>query len=360
MIRKLLLITILAVIPFFATGCSSGGTNGGTVSVVIDLDGVSKIESVDGFAVQKISKSALEITGITSIRVKVYTGTEDAGTVYDETFPASSTITADVPSGDARVFKLYGLDSAGDIVRIWITTDPVNLVPGEDATIYVSTVTQTADADFTLSLKGEDGVSTFADPGYLKATGTTFEAVVYKPVITYDVNGKITGAALGTPVNTVTTTGYAVTLTGSKAYPLESQIVIVKGFTTDGTIASIGLVAISNLSSGTNSTIIPVMMIKPGRIKIENDVPITSVDVKMNIAGTEYTVATSGTAVSGEPNALMVSVPNHKMDIGTGAATVTGRNVSITVNGTTKSQNTTPIEWKAKKVTFQTWIWADL
>ncbi len=362
MIKKIVLLTAFLILPLLTVTCSdSGKTESANSSVVLKFDGISSLKSIDG--IQVTHKSAVNKAmpaGVSSIRIKVYSGTEADGTIFDETLPVTDTITVEVPAGTARIFKLYAFDTAGFLTHSAVSS-PVDLIGGENAVIALSLSPATADAVFSVKLLAEDGVSDFADPLYLENSGNKFTADVYKPTINNsDPNNP--EVVIGSSNSTVSSSDFVTSLSGLNAYASTPQIVIVRAFTLDGTLAAIGIAAFADLSDGTNSTPIPVVMSRPGKIDIINDLPITSIKVEfyMDAAADYVEVATSG--ISTGANSVLVSVPNHKTDIGSGNDYMGTRSVRITVNNGTPRYEFTPdpivIKWKLIDINLIDGTWA--
>lgn len=349
MIRKIVLLTAFLILPLFTISCfDNASTDSGNSSVVLNFDGLSKVTSIEGIPVtQKSTISKALPAGVTSIRIKVYSGTEADGTVFDQTLPVTDTLTVEIPSGLARIFKVYALNSSGVQTHSAVST-PIDLVGGEDISLALSLSEAVANASFSVKLLADDGVSDFADPDYLASSGDKFTANVYKPTInnTDPANPEVD---LGAIINTVSSTSFVTSLSGLNAYAATPQIVIVRAFTLDGTIAAIGIAAFADLSDGTNSTPVPVVMSRPGRLIITNDTPITDIEVKLSINESNPVVATNG--VYKDPYTIIVSVPNNRGDIGSLAVGGTS-NFTITINGSTKSYSA-EIGWVAKNIDFK-------
>jgi hypothetical protein len=296
------------------------------------------------------------------MRIKVYVGTEADGTIVDESIDATDNITIDVPSGEARVFKVYGSDSTGSLIYSGAST-PIDLVGGKDTNVSISLGAPEQKAVFSVKLLAEDGISDFADPGYLEDSGNKFTADVYRPTI--NTTPEPDEVVLGATIDSVSNTSFVTSLSGLNAYASTPQIVVVRAFTLDGTIAAIGIAAFADLSDGTNSTPIPVVMSRPGRIILNNTSPITTVKVEMEIGGTGglayyKEVATSGISTNDSlnPYAIIIAVPNNRINIGLNTGGIfdgpAPRNLKITVNGESKAK-VVALGWDAYQVNFPTW-----
>lgn len=361
MIKKIILITALAIMPLFAVTCTDNSSTGGNVSVKVDLGGAG-LKSFTGISgIQKASGSKASVlpSDIDTIVIKVTSGTE---IVYDGVFEryeiadASDSITLDIPVGTALVFTVSAYDNGGTM-RYTGSSDPVDLVAGVDAsiTIILTPVVISQDANFSLDLVKYNGTDwvTYSDPGYLR-TANKIDVEVYKPTYdnateTYSLGPE--SLTWATP-STITYTSIS-SVTVSNVFVKTYQLVIVKAYAIDNTIAAIGAVILSDLESGNVNGTETVKMVPPGILNITNNATINSYSVEMNYGGLLYTVA-SGTSVGAD--SVVVLVPNCKTDIGTGMTTIP-RDVRITVNGTPKNQNSASITWKAIDVDFQAWTW---
>lgn len=357
--RKLKLITGLFIFSFFMLACydNSGGGSGKS-SVTLRFNELSQIQSIDGLPVSKSpSKSPGIPVTVTDIRIKVYSGNEADGELFDDTIPAIGSVTIEIPAGLARVFKVYGIEGTTGYVTYSGFSAPVDLVGGEDITVFIPLSTATADAIFSVKLLGEDGVSDFADPGYLATSGNKFTAEVFRPTVTS------TDVILDSAKNTQNSTSFKTTIEGLTAYAATPQVVIVRAFTLDGTIAAIGMAAFGDLSSGINSKPVPVAMIRPGRIRIDYTSAITSLKVEMEIGGTGLYKEIDTSMFAKGTSSILVSVPNFKTNIGSSSDFGSPRNVRITVNGTTPTINPGPIKWKLWQVKFSVadgWTWKEI
>ena len=365
MARKLIILAALFILPALITSCSEGSS--GNSRVNINFNGTDAAKSVTGLPAVTRAAGDPVPAAIDTIEIIV---TDPAGIVvydeefYREEFESTNTLSLEVPSGEDMVFSARGRDITRMVIYTGAAAAAVDLAPDSETTVSMI-MTEAAlpaqDAQLSLSLVGEDGVTPFADPGYL-AGANMIDARIFRPAIN-ETTGNI---ELGSAVDSGTPGGFVTSITGLLAYPGVYQIVIVRAIAADTGIAAIGSVIISDLASGANDTV-TVRMVRPARLLIKNSSPITSVTVQMDFGSGLVTVADTGDVLEVEgtgvgTNQVMVIVPNRVPDIKTGTAEVTpvARDVYVEINdgegviSDTESFTTSDSElkWKTTVVDF--------
>ncbi len=365
MIRKILLITALAIFPLFTFSCSDSGSNGEKTSITVDFNGAEVYKSLAGVSeIQKAPGTSVLPTDIETITIQVTDGND---IIFSEDFDrdvianSSDTLALDIPTGKGLVFTVFAYDASGSTVRYSFTSAPIDLVPGVETTISIVLVPEVIlqDANFSIKLVKPDGSTAYkgSEPVYLR-TINPIVVEVFKPQ--YVDEEFSLGTPLAAGIDKTDISNIQVTNVFVKTY----QLVIVKAYGEDNTIAAIGSYIISNLSSGDNG-IINVRMVPPGRLNIVNNAPIASYSVDMEYPSGWQTVDPgSGSTIIG--NTVLVLVPNNRIDIGkeTDPETLTvARNIRITVNTVPKFDetvdNTKSIGWKIFNVDFFNWIWTE-
>lgn len=363
MIRKLIILVALLILPALITACSEGSS--GNSMVNINFNGTDAAKSLTDLSTVTKAAGDPVPAAIDTIEIIV---TDPAGIVvydeefYREEFESTNTLSLEVPSGEDMVFSARGRDITRMVIYTGAASAAVDLAP--DSATTVSIIMEPADlpaqdAQLSLSLVGEDGVTTFAAPGYL-AGANMIDARVFRPAI-----NETTGIVeLGSAIDSNTPGGFVTSITGLLAYPGVYQIVIVRAIAADTGIAAIGSVIISDLASGANDTV-TVRMVRPARLLIRNDSAITSVAVQMDFGTGMVEVANTGDVLEVEgtgigTNQVMVVVPNRVPDIKTGTAEVTpvARDVYVEINGGAKNDtesfttSDSELKWKTTVVDF--------
>jgi len=364
MIRKILLIAVLTIFPLFALSCSDSGNTGEKASITVDFNGAEVYKSLAGVTeIQKAPGTSVLPTDIETITIQVTDGND---IIFSEEFDrdvianSSDTLSLDIPTGKGLVFNVIAYDASGSTVRYSFTSAPVDLVPGVETTISIVLVPEVVlqDANFSIKLVKPDGLTAYkgSEPLYLRTTNPIV-VEVFKPQ--YIDEEFSLGTALAAGIDKTDISNIHVTSVFVKTY----QLVIIKAYGEDNTIAAIGSYIISNLSSGDNE-IINVRMVPPGRLNIINDTPITSYSVDMEYPSGWQTVDPgSGSIIAG--NTVLVLLPNNRTDIGkeTTPPTLTvPRNIRVSVNGniyTNEADENKLIKWKIIDVNlnFPLWTW---
>jgi len=341
---------MLAIFPLFAITCTDQKNGDQNATVKIDFGGADMMASLSGISdIQKSGTPSVLPVDISTIEIKVTSGTE---VVFDEIFDrnvianSSDSITLDIPTGTARVFTVYARDDF-NVLRYTSNSVQVDLLPGVDSTVSLILGTDSAvqNVNLTVNLRNQGDTGAYVDPTYLGNTaGYMIRAEIFKPTV---------ATGLGTAISTQSTSSFTNNLSGLLAYSNTYQLVIVRAMSTgaNSTIAAIGAAIISNLASGSSSSV-NIRMIPPGRINVTyTGGAISTVTAQMNFGAGLVTVAPSG-VITG--NTAVILVPNCVQNIGTGQ-TVYSRPVRITINGSiTKDvtfDSTTPLKWQAVNVT---------
>jgi len=379
MLRKILIISLLAILPLIAVNCSNSGSKS-KASVTLDLSGTGMLSSATGPSViQKASEDTSVLpTDIDTIQIKATTGDV---VLYDQTYDrnviadSSDSITIDIPSGTGINFVITAYDTGG-IARYSGTSNGVEVIADAEIaiTIALKEVTVEQDALITLSLKELDSnkkpTITFdnASKPYLRATNTIKAEVVISNIVITDVasaEGVAANKDYEVTTETISTTGFipfSNSITGLTAFPNTFQLITVKAFSIDGTLAAIGAMVKTNLKSDSDNAV-DILMLPPGRLNIYNSpTNIKSYSVEMEFVDSISKVATwikvaEGSSVA-DTKEVLVSVPNCRTDIGKldeeAGIIAVKRNVRITINNETR---TTPekidIVWKQYELDFQ-------
>ncbi len=355
---KHFIIAAMIITPLFAAGCSD--SNKESASVKVDLSGASIFESLS--AIQGITQSDSSASVIpSSVDKIVITITQGTAVLYKHTFSreaisnASDTITLDLPASTGLVFTITCYNIGGIVVYSG-TSGTVDIIAGSEITVPITLHPEvySSDALITLNLKEQTSSSDFSYKSYY----STMVADVYSvsattengetTVTTQSVNNS-TAAAVTDPVTTV--------ITGLKAYPNTFQLIIVKVFATDGTLAAIGAAIKTNLVSGDNGSI-DIRMFPPGRLNITNSTPNTPYTVEIYYGSSFRQVATGITDNNG---AALVLVPNSRTDIGKYNGTTVDtkkHDIQVTVGVTTRSKNYA-VNWKQVNLDFNSDIWSE-
>jgi len=334
MIRKLMIISFLLILPAFLTTCNDSSSD--NAKVTIDLSGVDAVKKLTGMT--SVSKAVGSNVPSAIDTIEIIVKNDDGDVVYDrefyrDEFEATGTLSLEVQSGENMEFTAKGKDITRFLIYEGAAAETVDLDPGEDETVSIimtEAEPPALDAQVTLKLLGEDGVTEYSNPGYL-ATTNMIDARVFRPTV-QEVDGE-DKVILGTAIDTDILLAFGTTITGVITYPETYQVIVVRALAPDGTIAAIGSVIVSDLKSGTNGTI-DVRMMRPVILVIKKNEQITSVEI--HITGMGTVVNSENETVEGiGTGQVIVRIPNRVKDIKTGTVSIPAelREMQIMLNG---------------------------